>query len=441
MKRKERITRRERREYLEQFKLAQELTKVIQHFFPGLISKLKELPDPRNQSYITYQQHVLLMTRILSAILYIGSMRSTSEEFNTETAIENLGYLCGEELEEAPYWETINNYLKELDPAGLQSVIHDLVRRLIRSKAFDDARIRGKYWHVIIDGTQLRSSRKELDGGVYRVHNKGKTEEYTEYCWYVLEAKLVLHPKIVVSIMSEFVENTEFEDKQDCELKAAKRLMVRLKKEFPRLPICLCGDSLYACEPIFEQCKKYGWKYLLNFEEGSIPSMVTEYEALRQLEDHRWSEAENGVQKWYDFVENIDYRGHSIHFIEYGISCKDGSSYLLTNLPLRKKNVAQTVQTGRKRWKIENEGFNNQKNHGYNLEHVFCYQNQAMKNHYFLIQIGHMISQVLEAWDLLWKKTKLSLELKHQRILESWKTDRLVLLRPDLAPPFQIRLS
>ncbi len=441
MKGKKKLTRKERREHLKQFQLANELAKVIQHFFPGLMSELKQLPDHRNQSYITYQKHVLLMTRILSAILYIGSMRKASEEFNTDTAIENLGYLCGEELKEAPYWETINNYLKKLEPEGLQQVIHDLVRRLIRSKAFDGARIRGKYWQVIIDGTQLHSSRQELDGGVYRVHNRGKAEEYTEYCWYVLEAKLVLHPKIVVSIMSEFVENTEFEEKQDCELKAAKRLMERLKEEFPRLPICLCGDSLYACEAFFEQCEKNRWKYLLNFEEGSIPSIVTEYEALRQIENNRWSVVENGVKKWYDFVENIDYRGHLIQFIEYGSSCKDHSSYLLTNLSLRKKNVAQTVQTGRKRWKIENEGFNNQKNHGYYLEHVFCYQNWAMKNHYFLIQIGHMISQVMEAWALLWTKAGLNLALKHQRILESWKTDRLVLLRPDLAPPFQIRFS
>ncbi|KAI4446751.1 hypothetical protein C823_001269 [Eubacterium plexicaudatum ASF492] len=50
--------------------------------------------------------------------------------------------------------------------------------------------------------------------------------------------------------MTEFVENTggEEAEKQDCELKACYRLMERLKKEFPKLPVCLCADSLYACE-------------------------------------------------------------------------------------------------------------------------------------------------------------------------------------------------
>ncbi len=436
---KKRTTRRERREYLKQFQLAGEVYKVIDHFFPELICKLKEISDPRNQSYIKYQNHVLLMMRILSSILYINSMRRATEEFNSETAIENLGYICGEKLEEAPYWETINNYLKKIDPSELQGIIQELVKRLIRSKAFNEGRIRGKYWHIIIDGTQLHSSKKKLDGGVCRVHNKGKAEEYTEYYWYVLEAKLVLHPKIVVSIMSEFVENTEYKGKQDCELQAAKRLMERLKKEFPRLPICLCADSLYACEPFFKQCEENGWKYLLNFREGSIPSMVTEYEALRQIENNRVTVTKDGEQEWYDFVKNIEYKGHLLHFIEYGGSIRSDSSYLLTNLPLCKRSVAKTVQTARRRWKIENEGFNNQKNHGYYLEHVFCFQNWAMKNHYFLIQIGHMISQIMEAWDLLWKKAGLNLALKHQRILESWKNDRLTLIRPDLTPAFQIR--
>lgn len=38
-------------------------------------------------------------------------MRKTSEEFNSETMIENIGYLSGQELTELPYWETINDYL------------------------------------------------------------------------------------------------------------------------------------------------------------------------------------------------------------------------------------------------------------------------------------------------------------------------------------------
>ena len=204
------ITRKDTREHLEQLKLACELAKLIRHFFPGLVPLLKKLPDPRNQSYTTYPGAVLLMTRILSSIFYISSMRKTSEEFNSDTVIENVWSLCGEEpaVDELPYWETINRYLKRMDPCGLQEAINSLCRRLLRSRAFEDMRIRGKYWQVIIDGTQL-----------YRIHQKGTEGEYRESYYYVLEAKLVLHPKIIVSFQTEFVENEDRKEmeNQDCE--------------------------------------------------------------------------------------------------------------------------------------------------------------------------------------------------------------------------------
>ena len=60
------------------------LAKRIRYFFPDLLPLLKGLPDHRNQSYITYPAAVLLMTRILSSIFYISSMRKTSEEFNSD---------------------------------------------------------------------------------------------------------------------------------------------------------------------------------------------------------------------------------------------------------------------------------------------------------------------------------------------------------------------
>jgi len=69
----------------------------------------------------------------------------------------------------------------------------------------------------------------------------------------------------------------------------------------------------------------------------------------------------------------------------------------ITNLPITKRNCEQLVIDGRNRWRIENEGFNEQKNHGFGLTHMFSQTYNAIKNHYFLIQIGHMIAQLFEA--------------------------------------------
>ena len=70
----------------------------------------------------------------------------------------------------------------------------------------------------------------------------------------------------------------------------------------------------------------------------------------------------------------------------------------LTDLPVSRRNVEAIVMHGRMRWKIENEGFNTQKKHGYCLEYQFSRDYQAQKCHYYLIQTDHMVAQVLEAW-------------------------------------------
>ncbi len=72
------------------------------------------------------------------------------------------------------------------------------------------------------------------------------------------------------------------ETKQDCETKTFQRLAAKLKKAFPRLPICIMGDSLYAREKMFQICDANEWNYLIRFKDGSIPSVATEIQLLKE---------------------------------------------------------------------------------------------------------------------------------------------------------------
>ena len=123
---------------------------------------------------------------------------------------------------------------------------------------------------------------------------------------------------------------------------------------------------------------------------------------------------------WHDYVTGIDYKGFLVNMAEYGESGRAYPFYFLTNLSVSKKNVESLAFWGRRRWAIENRGFNAQKRHGFNLEHLYSKDYNAMKCHYFLIQIGHMIAQIMDAWKSLWKGISLSLDQKPRRILESW---------------------
>lgn len=68
----------------------------------------------------------------------------------------------------------------------------------------------------------------------------------------------------------------------------------------------------------------------------------------------------------------------------------------LTDLSITNKNIEESIYLGRKRWKIENEGFNIQKNGTFDIGHLYSKDSIAIKVHYLMIQIAHIIRQLLE---------------------------------------------
>ena len=393
---------------------------------------MKKTKEHRHQSYIEYKKHVLLFTRILGVVFRIESMRKTTETLNKVVCITNISKILGleEELDELPHWNTINNYLEKLDPSELEKIIPQLVYRLTRMRSFENSRIRNKYWQVIIDGTHLYTFKeqhcehclkrefKDDDGNVLR----------KEYYHVVLEAKLVIEGNMVISIATEFVENESQEvKKQDCELNAFYRLAKKLKRCFPRLPICLGMDSLYAAAPVFNLCRTYNWHYIVRFKDGSISSVAKEFHTLKHMEPSQiWSKTGDGVEKTYRYVTKLPYQTHDLNIVEYEQSDLKYPFVFVTDLAVSKRNCEQLVLDGRRRWKIENEGFNVQKNQGMGLEHMFSKDYIAIKNHYFLIQIGHMIAQFLEAGlRRLMALAKLPAHQLFDSIREAFRTESL----------------
>jgi hypothetical protein len=101
---------------------------------------------------------------------------------------------------------------------------------------------------------------------------------------------------------------------------------------------------------------------------------------------------------------DLDYCGHRLQWLE----CLETVTHLksgkqtttrfvhLTNLEVTTATVVRLSATGRLRWKIENEGFNTQKNLGYALQHKYARVSwQAAKNYYQCLQIGHLINQLM----------------------------------------------
>ena len=268
------MNRREKRKIKKEINIFLDVVRIVKQYFPQLTRKLNELTDVRHQSYVQYQMSVITVTRLLGLLCGIKSMRETTEKFDTEETIKNIANLLEIELEEIPHYDTINNVFEKLNINELRKIQKYMVNRLIRSKMFDKYRFKNKYFQIVVDGTGMMTFKKRhCRHCLKKVYNKGEESKITIYYHYVLEAKLVVG-EMVISIDSEFVENEdENVDKQDCEIRAFYRMEERIKKEYPKLPIIISGDALYACEPIMNICKENKWEYILRFKKDRLKAL------------------------------------------------------------------------------------------------------------------------------------------------------------------------
>jgi len=158
-----------------------------------------------------------------------------------------------------------------------------MIRNLIRSKAFNNSRLFGDSWRIILDGTGLfHFKERHCENCLKTTKTNEDGTKTTSYYHKVLEAKIILADNIVISLGTEFIENeNEVVAKQDCEQNAAKRLLNRIKKQYSRLNICILGDSLYAAQSIMGICRKHNWKYILNCKSGSQKNIIKDYEYIK----------------------------------------------------------------------------------------------------------------------------------------------------------------
>lgn len=406
------------------------------HFFPDLIKRFHQVADPRQQGSTQYSIEEILYTIIMKNVCNITSMQSMTDTFNDENVVRNMSTILGtQEREDVPHYVTINECLEKLDPTELEALRKAMVYTLIRKKSFNDAKFLKKYWMIIIDGTGLfYFKKKHCENCLKQVKNRGTEDEQIFYYHKVLEAKIVLGDQTVISIASEFIENeNESVSKNDCEQNAFKRLAKKLKKEFPRLPICILGDSLYASEPVFDICKKNNWAYLIRYKDGSIPSIAQEINTIKEMDEagerviftekeykRRKRESLKHQMKW---MSELPYKKHEITVLELKIEKEGkeaGSFQWLTNLTITGKTAYDFAQAGRKRWKIENEGFNIQKHQRYEIEHANSLHNQAMKNHYLLTQIADILMQMYEFKNKSIRKVKRSIKNISSHLLASF---------------------
>jgi hypothetical protein len=422
------------------------LVQTVRHFFPELNTWIDQIEDHRFLPLVVYHQRFLVWWGLSLFLLKLSSRRQLDYQLNTDgpAVLPNLNRLADTEQESRPVNRTLDYFLGKTGSAPIAGLRQRMVQRLIRMKALDEARLQGRFV-ILIDGSgYLVFGCRHCDHCLTQRHG-----ETTRYMHQVLEAKLLGPADTVFSIATEFIDNRDAQDsaaeasqekvKQDCELKALRRLVTSLRAEFPQLRICLNGDSLYGCGEGFQIAKDYKCDYIYVFKPGRTPALWKDFQGLLQLCPAQRVEqtTPQGVRQVYRWINGLSYtdsagREWTINAIECTETHPDGEQSQwswVTSLEVSHRTVVEVAtRGGRERWRMENEGFNTQKNSGLNLGHTYSHTNWA--SYYFLLQIAHMLLQLLEKGSLLkhlaqqqGKRTAVELfgSLKNmaQRLLES----------------------
>ncbi len=385
----------------EKYQLFSTLAVVINHHFPDFYQQLSQLPDYRKRPQ--YEVKELIVSGLL---LFLFRQQSRN---NADSKAKNLDYqdnMVRFFNSRVADMDTVDRYLRFLDPKKLEQVKQEMFRKLIKSKILHKHKFLNSFFMLSVDGTGLQSFDYEpYPGCPYKKHKNGKIT----WTAYVLDAKIITLNGFSLSIATQWIENPideEF-DKQDCELKAFKRLSIEIKKEFPRLPLIILLDGLYPNKPVFDICRNNNWSFIITLKDNSLKSVQEQIADKLLFKEYKTETFINANSThWYNddykIFDSIDYQKHKLFVVETLSEKKhkkSGEKELtkfvhITNIEANTENVHKLSQAGRARWKIENEGFNDQKTY-YNMEHKFSRTNfNASKNYYQLLQMAHIINQL-----------------------------------------------
>lgn len=385
---------------------------VIRHHFPNFLTWLRNVREPRKRpEACTYPIEYIMIMTMMMFCGQCGSRRQMGLELNDGKRFGgNIWRMIGKVYAEINcHPDTMNNVLTILPPEETEQLIAQIVGRLRTARVLDKFRFNGQLT-VAVDGTKIiKFSERHCEHCTSQTHNG-----VTTYFHYVLAAKIVTPIGLVIPFAFEFIENPdEVFDKQDCEIKAFRRLVNKIRKLYPRLPITILGDGLYAEEETLCLGEHNDWTVIITLKEKKLPSVTDQLPPNTGIWTgvKTFTTSHNGttVTRTLRWKTPVRYHGKVFHIVEMEDKNTEGEhayyNRWITNLKPDEKNIHDLTRTGRLRWKIENEGINTQKNGGYEMEHGYGLNGYSWKNYYLILQIAQLTNDLVRFGDYLQKIT------------------------------------
>jgi hypothetical protein len=373
-----------------------------------LLKRFSRIGDHRDREKIDHELKDVCMGALAMFCFQDPSLLQFQKRTKAPTLGANLKNLwC---MESVPSDTQMRTVMDEIDSGELDGLFTTFFRLLQRGKHLEQYRVLGKYYLCVIDGGEYFSSDHIGCPSCLRRTVKKKRGDVLQFSHQIVQGALV-HPKRspVIPLCPEAVRNTDGTDKQDCETTAAKRLLGKLKKIHPKLPLIIVADSLYSTQPMIESIGSHGMRYVLTAKPGDHKMLMEWVNEMRLLHEvmHMAYTDKKGRTHVYEWINEVPLNGSkdapSVNYVEYWM--KDGEKIVyhnswVTDLSLDDECIEEMVRIGRSRWMIENEVFNTVKNQGYHIEHNYGHGVKNLSFNFFLLNLlAFFMHQIFELTD------------------------------------------
>ena len=355
---------------------------IFSLFLDFLQEAIEKIKDPRSKSNATKLKiSDAMLSGFSMFFMQSQSFLEYQRQMQSRSGKNNLQSIFG--VEEIPCDQQIRNILDLISATSLSVVFERIYQFLQNGKHLQRYERLGKDLLICLDGTEYHSSSKiSCECCSTRNHHNGKvTYSHTA----ILPVIAAPNCAEVISLPPEFVTPQDGHEKQDCETAAAKRWISKHRHLFQGQSITLLGDDLYSRQPMCQHCLDAGMNFIFTCLPSSHSSL---YEWLDYLEkngevQHLTTKHRKGKSieiYTYRFVNQIPLREQEpsllVNWCELTVRDSADNSEVfhntfVTNHSLNIDNIAEVVESGRCRWKTENENHNVLKTKGYNLEHNF----------------------------------------------------------------------
>ncbi len=383
-----------------------------------LATTFAEIADQRDPRRITWEMPAVLMSAFAMLFFQHPSLLEYQRRMQKRTGRSNLERVF--QVEEIPSDTQMREILDGVPPEPLRRVLpqtFDQMRRVGWTTRFVTEVAGQKYYPTVLDGSEyFHSTQIHCPSCLHQRQANGETH-YSHVVVAATVARAGSHE--ILPLDAEEVRNTEGQQKQDCELTAAKRLVNRLRAEHGQLSMCIVGDDLYAHDPFIQELRARRMSFVL-------VAKPTSHVALFEQLEERAQRGECGRGTWEEgtarHCRSFEYRSVAdvpltrsgavrVNFLEVWEQRPEGTvgyhNSWVTDLAITPETVAAIVGIGRSRWEIENEQFNVHKNHGYEVEHNYGHGQQTLSMVFYLLNLlAFLAHKLLEFGDRLYQQCR-----------------------------------